>query len=472
MELSSLAFLLALPPASLACASLAPHHRSTLLLVLSQLALLAFLNPTVFVWFWAVTLLTFWLGQRIDASSEGPARTRTLFIGVAVNLLALIGARCGHLWHEGLMTIGVSYYVFQAISYLIDVYLETTPVERNLKVFALHLCFFPKFLQGPIERAGRLLPQLRVLDCVTPAQAWSGAQLILWGLFKKTVIAGRLAAYVDQVYGNVHNYSGLPLCIATYFYAIQLYCDFSGYTDIAIGASRLFGLELSPNFRDPYLAPSIPEFWRRWHITFSSWLLDYLFKPLQMQFRAWLHWGNALALLLVFTVCGAWHGFAATFLVWGLIHGLYMAVSQFSTPVCRRLYRWLGGENRWPVWIGRVLVTFHLVCFSWIFFRAASIEDAFYVATHLFSGWQLNGAALASAILPFTNDNTAAAHGLVAGVFLVVTGTIHLLSSLPAWRKRWDQASRMLHIGVGAMMLTIILLFGRFWSGSFIYMQF
>ena len=166
----------------------------------------------------------------------------------------------------------------------------------------------------------------------------SGLLLVAFGLFKKVVISDRLALFVNEVYGNVHGFSGLPLIVATYFYAFQIYCDISGYTDMALGTGRLFNFNLTQNFADPYRATSIAEFWRRWHISFSRWILDYIFKPLQSQFRAWGDLGTALALMVTFFLCGVWHGATAGFVVWGLLHGLYMSASV--------LLRKRGGRSR------------------------------------------------------------------------------------------------------------------------------
>jgi alginate O-acetyltransferase complex protein AlgI len=213
-----------------------------------------------------------------------------------------------------------------------------------------------------------------------------GLFMFVWGLFKKMVIADRLAWYVDPVYGNVHAYSGLPLLIATYCYTLQIYFDFSGYTDMALGSARLFNINLTQNFNRPYLAISIGEFWRRWHISFSRWILDYIFKPLQMSWRGHGRYGTALALIVTFLVSGGWHGATWGFVVWGGLHGVYLACSLFWKPWQKILHNKLGvaGSLRLKVW--QTVITFNLVAFAWIFFRSGSLEDAWYVMTSLFSG--------------------------------------------------------------------------------------
>jgi D-alanyl-lipoteichoic acid acyltransferase DltB (MBOAT superfamily) len=284
-----------------------------------------------------------------------------------------------------LISIGISYFTFQAISYLADVYLEIQEPEKQLKYHALSLAFFPKLLQGPIERAGDLIPQLKKKYEFDYDAMRSGLLLITWGLLKKIVIADRMALYANQVYRDVHSYSGLPLLMATYAYALQIYFDFSGYTDIARGIARMFGINLTENFNSPYLATSIADFWRRWHISFSRWILDYIFKPLQMCWRDWGQVGTSLALIITFLVSGIWHGANWGFVVWGLLHGAFLAVSTYYRPYQKKLHKMMGLEkSRWLKW-WQVFVTFNLVSFAWIFFRTDSIGDAWYVVKNIWN---------------------------------------------------------------------------------------
>jgi D-alanyl-lipoteichoic acid acyltransferase DltB (MBOAT superfamily) len=280
--------------------------------------------------------------------------------------------------------IGASFYGLQGISYVADVRLEKITAERHLGLFALYLSFWPKVVMGPIERASDLIPQLDKGLPFRYETVRSGLLLIAVGLFKKLVIADHLARRVDPVYDSVHTNSGLIFVAATYLYALQIYFDFSGYTDLARGAARVFGIELSQNFDGPYWSQSIPEFWRRWHITLSRWLLDYVFAPLQLTWRSWRTAGTVAALVVTFVVSGLWHGLAPGFLIWGVLHGAYMGTSVLwrrvrprwiDTPALGRVMPWL-----------RTCLTFHLVCIAWIFFRARSVDDAFYVLSHLFSG--------------------------------------------------------------------------------------
>jgi len=363
------------------------------------------MQPYLLLVLFGVMLATYVFGKLIAARSEEKEKKRLFWIGAGINLAILVGMKYLPFITENLdlllkaifgksiipispviVSIGVSFYVFQAISYLSDVYLEIQESESHFGYFALYISFFPKILQGPIERANSLLPQLKKPYEFNYDNMRSGLLLFTWGLFKKVVIADRLAELVNRVYGNANAYTGLPLIVATYAYAIQIYMDFSGYTDMALGTARLFNINLTDNFNRPYLATSVAEFWRRWHISFSSWLQDYLFKPLQMRMRNWKSWGSVIALLITFFISGLWHGAAWTFVIWGFLHGLYMAVAVLYKPLQKKLYKKLklNGTKILKLW--KIFMTFNLVSFAWIFFRAESLRDASRVITNLFTG--------------------------------------------------------------------------------------
>lgn len=344
--------------------------------------------PYLLVVLLAVTACAYGAALALGRAAAERTRSAIFWSGVCVELALLASVKyLPALAHAlgvrgvplSLVSLGASYYVFQAIAYLADVHLGTVPPERHLGRFALFLAFFPRLLQGPIERADDLVPQLRRPWAFDYEGARAGLLLVAWGAFKKVVVAERLAIIADGVYGDVRGHAPLTLLVATYAYAFQLYCDFSGYTDIARGAARLFGIRLSQNFDRPYAATSIAEFWRRWHMTLSRWLLDYVFRPLQLQWRAWRTNATALALLVTFLVSGVWHGARWTFVAWGLLHGVYLAASTYYRPVQDRLRRRLGKRawNALTPW--RSVVVFHLVCLAWVFFRAESIRDALHV---------------------------------------------------------------------------------------------
>ncbi len=380
--------------------------RAVLLLAASLVFYGALREPALLLALGWVAIATYFTGLRIEASSSPRARLTWLWAGILFDLLGLfyfkyipflfgninallralsMGGRLPAL--ETAAALGVSFFSFQAISYLADIYLEMISAEKRPVRFALYLAFFPKLLQGPIERGEDLLPQLEFSSPFDAENIRRGLLLIGWGLFKKAVIADRIAIFVNAVYGNPSAYSGVPLILATYLYAAQLYCDFSGYTDMAIGSARLFGVRLSPNFRSPYWAASVADFWRRWHISFSRWLLDYLFKPLQMSFRGYRSAASPIALLVTFIICGIWHGASWTFIAWGLLHGIYMAFSIVSKNLRAKSIKALG-LGQFPGFHRalQVAITFNLVCIGWVFFRANSMADAYYILSHALSG--------------------------------------------------------------------------------------
>lgn len=410
MVFNSLSYLLFLPGIFLLFTIVPDRLRWLLLLVASYVFYGFLLKPYLLFVLAIVTANTFYFGNLIDKFQDITSKKCMLWLGVMVNvafliyfkyvpflvdnlssLLGTINGSLGLAMMKPLyVSIGLSFFVFQSISYLFDIYLEIEKPERHFGRFALYLAFFPKLLQGPIERAGDLLPQLKTSYTFNKDNIRFGVFLFVLGLFKKIVIADRLGLYVDMVYDDVNAYSGLPLLFATYAYAVQIYMDFSGYTDMALGSAQLFNIDLTQNFNKPYLATSIADFWRRWHITFSRWILDYIFKPLQMQWRYWKNWGTATALIITFLVSGLWHGASWGFVVWGGLHGLYMACSVFYKPYQKKLHKALGVEKTTLLKAWQVLVTFNLVSFAWVFFRARNLSDAFWVLQNAFNFNMIN----------------------------------------------------------------------------------
>lgn len=374
------------------------------------------------------------------------------------------------------LPVGISFYTFQSMSYTIDVYRGERAPERHFGIFALYVSFFPQLVAGPIERSQHLLPQFVREHTFQYDRVVDGLKLMLWGLFKKVVIADRLAVYVDTVYDQPGEYYGLTVLLATYFFAVQIYCDFSGYSDMAIGAAKVFGFDLMENFRRPYFSKSIGEFWRRWHISLSTWFRDYVYIPLggnQVAKRRWL-----ANLLIVFVVSGLWHGANWTFIVWGGLHGLYLIIgiltvslrARWWTVVHRSSASGYGLSAR--LWGGtfpemgkrfvQIVVTFHLVCFAWIFFRAGSIGDAGLLIQNLFSGTSTG------LLLP-----TVGARELVLSL-----GVIGILVGMHLFERRGDMrrvlATHPLWVRstVYAGLLLGVMLLGQFESQQFIYFQF
>jgi alginate O-acetyltransferase complex protein AlgI len=277
-----------------------------------------------------------------------------------------------------ILPIGISFYTFQSMSYTIDVYRRKMAYEPNFGIMATFVAFFPQLVAGPIERATNLLPQFHKKMKFDENRAVEGLQLVLWGFFKKVVIADRLAIYVNTVYNDVENYTGLTLILATFFFAFQIYCDFSGYSDIAIGTAKIMGFKLMDNFRQPYFAQSIREFWSRWHISLTTWFRDYVYFPLGGSRVPFLR--NLSNLMIIFLVSALWHGAGWTFIIWGLLHGIVTIIEAILT---RFKVNSLLGKNPFAV-MTRLLITFAFVTFAWIFFRANSLTDAQYIVANLF----------------------------------------------------------------------------------------
>lgn len=270
-----------------------------------------------------------------------------------------------------MLPIGISFYTFQTLGYLIDVYKGKYPAEKHFGYYSLFVSFFPQLLAGPIGRGDLLLPQFKKVRRFDSSEAAYGLKLMAMGYFKKLVVAGLLVSSVDSVYDNTGSYIGLVYIIVTIMFAIQIYCDFSGYTDIARGTAMLFGIELTQNFRSPYFSHSIKEFWGRWHISLSTWFRDYLYIPLGGSRVGMLR--HALNLLITFLISGIWHGAGLTYIIWGGIHGLYQIAENIIRSGARNK------ESSFHKGITGILslaFTFFLVCLAWVFFRANTLEDA------------------------------------------------------------------------------------------------
>lgn len=342
------------------------------------------------------TALTYFLALGLEKAPDRAGKKRCLLGGVLplvgillvfklgapvidrLNALAEAGRLSMHpLTVKILLPAGVSFYFFQSMGYLIDVYRGKSKAERHFGYYALFVSFFPQLLAGPIGRADSLLPQLKKERSFDYENVTYGLKLMAWGYFKKLVIADVFATVVDKVYNNPYSYVGLVFIITTVMFAIEIYCDFSGYSDIAIGCARLFGVELAYNFRNPYLSFSIREFWSRWHISLSTWFRDYVYIPLggsrAGRFR------HCLNLFLTFLVSGFWHGSSLTFLFWGGIHGVLQILETFIYPKTRGGVSVIRKKHWW-----QLPLTFIVLCFTWIFFRANTIQDAFWIISRLF----------------------------------------------------------------------------------------
>ncbi len=297
-----------------------------------------------------------------------------------------------------LLPVGISFYTFQAIGYTIDVYRKSISAEKNVLKYALFVSFFPQLVAGPIERSTNLLPQLNRPKQIKYDNILNGLLIMSWGFFLKLVIADRVAVVVNSVYGDYTSHGGAVLSFATVFFAFQIYCDFFSYSTIAVGSAKVLGIQLSENFKAPYLSPSISAFWQRWHISLSEWFQEYIFTPL-----VWVNpfkkipvigkfFKNPpviLSILIVFFVSGLWHGAAWTFVVWGLLHGIFRAVEIITKKYRKKINKKLKINSKSAVYKSLcVLFTFFLVCISYVFFRSASIGEAFAIIAKIFTEFE------------------------------------------------------------------------------------
>ena len=298
-----------------------------------------------------------------------------------------------------LMPVGISFYSFQALGYVMDVYKGRIKAERNWIHYALFVSFFPQLSAGPIGRAPDLLPQIHAPRAFDFDRVRKGLLLMLWGIFQKLVIADRVAILVNTVYSDPLNHVGLTFVVATLFFAVQIYCDFSGYSDVAIGAAQVLGFDFRPNFRQPYLAISISDFWRRWHISLSTWFRDYVYAPLSGHFvkKRWkLGAIYIVSSLVVWGLTGLWHGASWSYVVWGGLNGIFLIAERQLTSAAKKIKGKLSlADEKQPTFSSRLLkgiVTFALINLTWVFFRAPNIKTAFVVierAFAVFNPWVL-----------------------------------------------------------------------------------
>lgn len=458
-----------------------PHRfRWALLLLASGVFYMAFIPAYILIL--ATTIVVdYFAGLQIERS-EGGRRKFFLVLSLVSNIGFLaffkyanfIDANLATLaqllhWNYGLhalkiiLPIGLSFHTFQAMSYIIEVYRGEQKAERHFGIYALYVMFFPQLVAGPIERPQNLIHQFYETHVVEWTRIWGGLRLMLWGFFKKIVVADTLAQGVNVIYNNPADFTGTSYIIATVFFGLQIYCDFSGYSDIARGAARVLGFRLMLNFNTPYHARSIAEFWKRWHISLSTWFRDYLYFSLG---------GNRVSrsrlyvnLLIVFIVSGFWHGANWTFIVWGALHGTYL--------VCSIIFRtWREGLvallhfDRLPSIRAALatLVTFTLVNIAWIFFRAHSIDDALHILTNLFSGlsWDSYSVTLTKGRMWMTYSLLAIAFMEAVEILRDNPRIVLFFTNRPAYQKWFAYAV----VGV------VIFLSSGNGGGEFIYFQF
>lgn len=449
------------------------------ILLLGSSVFIGYYNIWFLVMAVATATLTYFSGIYIANKQDEKPRLLAFKIGLIVHLailvlfkyLGFIESNINHIvnllggdWNNItaiFLPLGISFYLFQSISYLIDIYWEEIEPEKNYSNFMLYMLFFMKFLSGPIERAEHFLPQIQKSKKFDYDLALSGVQLIAIGLFKKLIIADRLAPVLNSVFSNVHDYSSAQLLVATIFYPIQLYADFSGYTDMAIGGAALLGYKISINFNRPFIAESLADFWRRWHMTLSFWVRDYLYEPIAMNRRAWGVWGIAYALIITFVLLGLWHGGSWNFVIYGAIQGIVISYEIVAGKKRQSLL------DKLPKGVAKaynMLRTYLIFAFSLLFFRIATLPDVYYTVTNLFGGIKYN----------FKELNI----GLRDHDLIVLLVAIFMLFFYEYANNKWDIWKRLEHkptaIRWAVYYLLLIILFTQSVSGAnnFIYIQF
>jgi D-alanyl-lipoteichoic acid acyltransferase DltB (MBOAT superfamily) len=487
MRFNSIEFLVFFPVVSIAFFIVPHKYRWLLLLGASYLFYMSW-RPKYILVLLAVTIISYlaglWLGRDKNPLTRRIILNISLFASLGIlfffkyfNLSNPIFQGIfdqwgiSHLVPENiLLPLGISFFTLQTMSYTLDVYRGIIKPEKHAGIYALFVAFFPQLVAGPIGRANLLLPQYYETHAPDYEKIVSGLQRMVWGLFKKLVVADRLALLVGTVYGDPTTYTGMALILATYAFAYQIYCDFSGYADIAIGAARVMGFELTENFQQPYYAQSIPDFWRRWHISLYSWLRDYIFYPIhrtlirrQASSRNFLT--TIIPPMVTMLASGLWHGGNWTFIIWGALHGIFMVVSILWSQAKKSINWSFALPSRLATGI-KIFATFNLVSFAWIFFRANSLSDALYIIRHLFVNLEIQSSLFE--LMPGGSYEWT-----IAILAILLMETVHMvqmkMGSLrqatriqPVWL-RWS-------IYFGLVM--VIFIFGKFESTEFIYSRF
>lgn len=361
-----------------------------------------------------------------------------------------------------LLPVGISFYTFQALGYTIDVCRGTIEAEKNFIDYALFVSFFPQLVAGPIERTNNIIPQLKAPHKPTLKNFQGGLTLIIWGMMKKVLIADNMAVMVNTAYNNAPDHTGAQLIFATVCFAVQIYCDFSAYSDIARGSARILGIELMQNFDCPYGAQSIKDFWRRWHISLSTWFKDYLYFPLGGSRKGKAR--TLINLVIVFMVSGLWHGAAFTFVLWGLLHGVYQVLGILLMPLKKKIYSVIPEKNI-ALQLIRTAFTFVLVCIGWVFFRANTVGDAMLIFKKILTPGVFDPFSLGLST-PMLNAV------IVAAIVLFVVDLFNRKQQIT----RFVNSHTAVRYAVYFVILLSIFVFGYYGSGfdpqDFVYFQF
>ncbi|WP_238805301.1 MBOAT family O-acyltransferase [Emticicia aquatica] len=477
MLFNSFEFLLFFPLVTLIYFAI-PHKYRWFHLLLASCVFYSFFIPIYILILFFTIIIDYYAGIWIE-QSHGKKRKSALIMSLVANIGVLSVFKYYNFFIDNfnsilfkinpdqllphwdiILPIGLSFHTFQAMSYTIEVYRGNQKAERHFGIYALYVMFYPQLVAGPIERPQNVIHQFYEKHEFNYELAKSGLRLMLWGMFKKVVIADRLSIFVNKVYGQPTDYQGLPLIVATLFFTFQIYCDFSGYSDIAIGSARVMGFDLMKNFDRPYFSKNISEFWRRWHISLSTWFRDYLYIPLG---------GNRVAeyrryfnLFFVFMMSGLWHGASWHFVIWGALHGIYLIFGQLT----KRFQETVLGLLKIQLLqnIIHASITFILVAFAWIFFAAHNNADSIYIIKHLFS----QNSHSISQIIEIIGENDL--YLILISVFILEFVQWQQRGKLIAnhfeSKPKWQQWMAYY------LILLMILCFGVYNNSQFIYFQF
>ncbi len=487
MLFNSIAFLLFFPIVTVIY-FLLPHQFRWMHLLLASCIFYTFFIPVYILILFFTIIVDYFAGIAIE---ESQTRKKKFFL--LLSLIANIGVlaifkyynffieNINFLFHESqssfslpllsiLLPIGLSFHTFQAMSYTIEVYRGNQKAERHFGIYSLYVMFYPQLVAGPIERPQNLLPQFREKHFINYSNVTSGLRLMAWGMFKKVVIADRLVILVNEVFNHPANYYGLSTIVAIIFFSIQIYCDFSGYSDIAIGSARVMGFTLMRNFNTPYFSKSIPEFWKRWHISLSSWFRDYLYISIGGNRKGKVR--SYVNQFIVFLISGFWHGANWTYIFWGFLHGVFITITNFLKPVFQpdKIISF------WFVKYFRIIFTFSIVTIAWVFFRANSLSDSFLILNNACNGLYedlflivkthqilniigyFNGFEIQDWIISF-----------IAVIILLFVDILNYKNNAGIWINKQNFFFRW---SIYLALIYSIIIFGKFEEQQFIYFQF
>lgn len=443
-----------------------PHKYRKILLLIASYFFYGYWNPAYLILIFVSTAADFYVAKSIYNTKNLKKRKILLTISIVINIGILFTfkylnflAQTLNIVHQGdklinvLLPVGISFYTFQTISYSIDVYRRKIRSEDNIIDFSLFVVFFPQLVSGPIERASKFLPQLKQKVTFDPKRITLGLLLMLYGFFLKVVVADNLSVFVEEVFDKPQAYQGINVAIAVFFFSFQIYSDFFGYTNIARGIALIIGIELSVNFKQPFFASSIKDFWRRWHISLSTWFKDYVYISLGGKKNNTLRW--ILAIIITYGLSGIWHGANWTFLIWGLLNALIYLIEKFFS---KKTSTSTSTQHSIVKKLSKIIITFSIINFLWFFFRANSITDSLLLIKNFFT----------------PDFKITFNHKLIIMnlCFILIVVVADFLSRKKELHIRLSETSLIVRLSVVYVLIFMILLLGNWHQKTFIYFQF